>query len=79
MYDIIMNNFVRRMVGIRFADELIKPITDYQQDLEFAFKLDCSLEDIKQDKEAAKLNKEIKKSRKYVDKIKKITEKLVLK
>ena len=79
MYNSTLNNFIKRMIGIRFVDELIKPITDYQQDLECAFKLDCSPEDIKQDKEAAKLYKKLKQQRKYVDKIKRITERQILK
>lgn len=74
MYDII-----KRTVNMRFADVLTKSLANYQQDLEYAFKIDCSPEDIKQDKEAAKLNKKIIKSRKSIDRIKKITEKLVLK
>ena len=49
MYDIIMDIFIKHTVSMRFADILTKSLVNYQQDLEYAFKIDCSPEDIKQD------------------------------
>ena len=58
---------------------MITKLLNFQQDLEDSFLLDCSLEDVKQNKEAYKLYKKLKKQRKYVDKIKRITEKHIIK
>ena len=56
---------------------MLEKLLNYQRDLEYSFTLDCSTEDIKQNKEATKLYKKLKKSRKYVDKIRKITDKMM--
>jgi hypothetical protein len=49
----------------------------HQQDLEDAFRLDCSEEDIKSDKEAKKLFKQLKKQRKHTHKMEKLYQKIV--
>ena len=49
----------------------------YQQDLEDAFKLECSEEDVENNKEAKKLFKWLQKQRKYVNKIEKLQQKIV--
>ena len=68
----------KRFCGIRLRDELLKPLVEHQRDVEDSFKLDCSFEDVKTDKEAYKLYKKLKKQRKYVDKIIKITNKHII-
>ena len=58
---------------------MLEKLLNFQQDLEDTFTLDCSPEDVKQDKEAYKLYKKLKKQRKYIDKIKRITDKHIIK
>lgn len=49
----------------------------YQQDCEDAFRLDCSEEDVKNDKEAKKLFKQLQKQRKCVQIMDKLYQKVV--
>ena len=58
---------------------MITKLLNYQQELEDAFRLDCSPEDLDIFKEAYVTCKKIVKSRKYVDKIQRITEKHIIK
>ena len=77
--DNLLDFLVERFCGIRQIDEMLKPLVEYQKDLEDAFKLDCSPEDLDIFKEAYVCYKKIVKSRKCVDKIKRITERRILK
>lgn len=72
-------SIVIQNIGLVEVFYMITKLLNFQQDLEDSFLLDCSLEDVKQNKEAYKLYKKLKKQRKYVDKIKRITEKHIIK
>ena len=52
-------------------------INQYQQECEDAFKLECSDEDIKCDKEARKLFKQIRKQSRYVKRIQRLINKII--
>lgn len=49
----------------------------YQQDLEDAFWLDCSTEDIKNDKEVKKMFKQLKKQRIWAQMMEKLHQKMI--
>jgi hypothetical protein len=49
----------------------------YQQDVESAFWLDCSEEDLKTDEQARKLYRQLKQQRTYIEQIDKLSNKIL--
>lgn len=51
--------------------------SNYQRECEDAFRLECSEEDIKSNKDAKKLYKRLKKQRRYIKKVERLINKII--